>query len=290
MKIRPRRSVLFMPGTNNAALEKARSLPTDGIIIDLEDAVAPEAKTVAREQAMSALEQGGYGKRELVLRINPLDSRWGADDLIAAARLSEKLDAVLLPKVERASQVRDLAKALDEAGAREDLAIWVMAETPSGVTSIDEVAGGHQRLECIVIGTSDLVHRMRARHTLSRIALLAPLNLCVLAARAHGVDILDGVHLDLDDETGLKAVCQQGRDMGFDGKTLIHPSQLAAANAAFSPRQAEVDQARDVLSAWEAASAQGEGVAVVNGRLIERLHVEEAKRVIALAEFIAQMD
>ncbi|MEN4920412.1 CoA ester lyase [Achromobacter spanius] len=283
--IRPRRSVLYMPGANARALDKARTLDADTLILDLEDAVAPDAKPLAREQVAAALREGGYGHRECVVRINALDTAWGADDVRAIARAGAH--AVLLPKVESPAQLDALAQALDAAGAHANLPLWAMAETPLGFLRLDAIAGGHPRLAAIVVGTSDLVKDLHARHTPSRDETLLARSLAVMAARAHGLAVLDGVHLDLNDDTGLADACRQGRDQGFDGKTLIHPRQIAAANAAFAPAPEELNTARKRLDAWRAAQAAGQGVAVVDGALVENLHAQEAERVLALAAAIA---
>lgn len=282
---RPRRSVLYMPGANARALDKARGLDADTLILDLEDAVAPDAKALARQQVAAALRAGGYGRRECVVRVNALDTPWGLDDVRAIAQAGA--DAVLLPKVQSAAELDALAQALDAAGAPTALPLWAMAETPLGFLRLDAIAGGHARLAAIVVGTSDLVKDLHARHTPERHETLLARSLAVLAARAHGLAVLDGVHLDLDDDAGLAAACRQGRDQGFDGKTLIHPKQIAAANAAFAPTDAELASARKRLDAWRAAQAAGQGVAVVDGALVENLHAHEAERLLALADAIA---
>lgn len=282
---RPRRSVLYMPGASTRALDKARSLPADTLILDLEDAVAPDAKALARDQVASALRAGGYGPRECVVRINALDTPWGHDDVRAIAQAGA--DAVLLPKVQSAAQLDALAQALDAAGAPATLPLWAMAETPLGFLQLDAIASGHPRLAAIVVGTSDLVKDLHARHTPDRHETLLARSMAVLAARAHGLAVLDGVHLDLDDEAGLAAACRQGRDQGFDGKTLIHPKQIAAANTAYAPTETELASARKRLDAWRAAQAAGQGVAVVDGALVENLHAAEAERLLALAAAIA---
>jgi citrate lyase subunit beta/citryl-CoA lyase len=282
---RPRRSALYLPGSNARALEKARTLDADVLLIDLEDAVAPGAKEEARRLAVAALAAGGYGPRELVLRVNGLATPWGAADLAAAARA--RADAVLLPKVESAEEVQRAQSLLQAAGAPEGLALWAMIETPRGVLAAPAVAAASPRLACLVAGTSDLVKELGARHTPGRAEVLTALSLIVLAARAHGLACLDGVHLDLADEAGLEAACRQGRDLGFDGKTLIHPKTLAAANRVFAPGEAELDTARRILVAHAEAESFGKGVVVVDGRLVEGLHVEAARRLLALAEAIA---
>ena len=287
MPLRPRRSILYMPGSNARALDKARRLSADGLILDLEDAVAPDAKALAREQIATAVRQGGYGSREVIVRVNGLNTEWGKDDVAAMADIGA--DAILFPKVETPEQVKDAVAALDEAGAPADLPIWIMAETPRCMLHIDAIASAHPRLTAIVMGTSDLAKEMRVRHTPDRIGFITPLSLCVLAARSYGLDILDGVYLDLNDEAGLRAACEQGRDMGFDGKTLIHPKQLAVTNEVFAPSEADATNARRIINAWEQAQAEGQGVVVVNGRLVENLHVEEAKRILAVVEAIEAM-
>lgn len=284
--VRPRRSALYLPASHPRALEKARGLSADVLIFDLEDAVAPEAKDAARDLLARALEAGGFGARERVVRLNGLDTPWFAADLTAVARMP--LDAVLLPKIHEAREVLAAIDALDRAGAPATLPVWVMAETARGVLNIQAIAGCSPRLGAIVLGTSDLGKELRLPATPDRLGLLAALSLCVLAARAHGLDVLDGVHVDLEDEAGLQASCEQGRQLGFDGKTLIHPRQLDAANRAFSPGAAELEHARRVIAGWHEALAQGRGVAVVAGKLVEHLHVEEAKRLLTLAEVIAR--
>ncbi|HXO00796.1 MAG TPA: CoA ester lyase [Stellaceae bacterium] len=285
--IRPRRSVLFMPAANQRALAKSRELPADGLIFDLEDAVAPDAKAAARDAVSAALGQGGYGKRELVLRVNALDSEWGEADLRAAALLP--LDAVLLPKVESAGRVRETVARLDEAGAPPELAIWCMIETPKGVLAAAEIAAAGPRVAALVMGTSDLTKDLRARDMPDRMPLMTSLQLVLLAARANGLAALDGVHLDLADDASFVAACAQGRALGFDGKTLIHPKQIAPANTAFAPSTDEVAQAKKVIAAHEAALAAGKGIVMVDGRLVENLHVEAAQRTLALAEAIAEL-
>jgi len=285
---RPRRSVLYMPGSNARALEKGRSLPADGLILDLEDAVAPDAKELARGQVCEAVATGGYGRRELVIRTNGLDSPWGPDDLAAAA--TSGADAVLLPKVESARMVADAIAALSAAGAPDTLDIWCMMETPKGMLRADEVAGADARVACLVMGTSDLAKDLHAAHTRERLPMLTSLGLCLLAARAHGVAILDGVHLDLDDDEGFVYACRQGVELGFDGKTLIHPKTIAAANQAFAPTDDEIAWSRKIIDAHAEAEAEGKGVVLVDGRLIENLHVEAARRQVAQAEAIAEME
>ena len=280
---RPRRSVLYMPGANTRALEKAKSLPADSLILDLEDAVAPDAKAQARENIRAALVTG-FGHREAVVRINGLNTQWGLDDLKAFA--DTKADAILLPKVESASQIREVASLLKQFNPESTMKIWAMIETPLAIFKLPEIASSHPMLEALVLGTSDLVKDLHARHTPSRVETQTALSLSVLAARAHQLCVLDGVHLSLDDEDGLRQSCIQGRDMGFDGKTLIHPSQIAFANQIFGPSPEEIDEARQRITAYEAAISSGAGIAVLNGKLVEELHIQDAKRILALANAI----
>jgi citrate lyase subunit beta / citryl-CoA lyase len=284
---RPRRSLLYMPGSNPRALEKARGLPADGLIIDLEDAVAIEAKESARAIVAAALSAGGYGSRELVLRVNPLDSPWGHADLAAAATMP--IDAVVLPKVESADRVRLTISLLDALGAPERLAIWCMIETPLGVLAAREIAAAGPRLAALVLGTSDLTKELHAVSTRDRLPLITSLGLVMLAARAFGLAILDGVHLDLSDEEGFALSCRQGRELGFDGKTLIHPTQIAPANLAYAPSPEEIEWSRRVVAAHAEAKATGKGIVLVDGKLIEGLHVENARRLLALAEELARI-
>jgi citrate lyase subunit beta/citryl-CoA lyase len=285
--VRPRRSVLYVPCSNARALEKARGLPADALLLDLEDAVAPAAKDEARAQVVAALARGGFGHRERVVRVNAADTPWGAADLAVLARAGA--DAVCLPKVESPEAVRAAAQALDAAGAPAGLPLWAMIETPRGVLAAREIALASARLACLVAGTSDLVKDLRARHTPGRAEVLTGLGLLLLAARAAGLDALDGVHLDLADAERFAAACRQGRDLGFDGKTLVHPSQLAPANAIFAPAEDELAHARRVVAAHAEAVQAGRGVAVVDGRLVEALHVAAAERLLALAEAIAAL-
>jgi citrate lyase subunit beta/citryl-CoA lyase len=273
-----------MPGSNPRALEKARGLRADALILDLEDAVGPEDKALARERVGAALAAGGYGSREIVVRVNGLGTPWGAQDVAWVGR--QPVDGVLFPKVESPGDVAGALAALDRAGG-ERLPVWVMAETPRGILAIDAIAGASGRLACIVAGTSDLAKEMRVPHTAARLGFLVPLSRCVLAARANGLDVLDGVHLELGDAEGFEAMCRQGRELGFDGKTLIHPSQIEPANRVFAPSADEIARARAVLGAWHTARGAGEGVAVLEGRLVESLHAEEAERILDLAEAIA---
>ena len=286
--IRPRRSVLFMPGSNPRALEKARALPADGLIFDLEDAVAPEAKETARAAVAAAVTTGGYAPRELVLRVNPIVTVWGHADLVVAATLP--IDAVLLPKVESAERVRLTVDLLDALGAPAELAVWCMIETPLGVIAAAEIAGVSPRVAALVLGTSDLANDLHVRQTRDRLPLLTALGLVLLGARAHGRAVLDGVHLDLADAEGFAAACHQGRDLGFDGKTLIHPDQIGPANQIFAPTAEEVARARRIIAGYAEAVAAGKGAVRIEGRLVEALHVEEARRTVALAQAIAERE
>jgi citrate lyase subunit beta/citryl-CoA lyase len=284
MYIRPRRSALYMPGANARALDKARTLPADILILDLEDAVAPDAKEQARAQVMAAVHEGGYGSRELVIRVNGLDTEWGHADLVAAA--TSGADAVLICKVDSAEGVRQADRVLRAAGAPDNLRLWVMMETPRAMLAAGDIAGACARVECLVMGTSDLTKDLNALPTRDRLPVVTSLGLCLLAARAYGLTALDGVHVDLDDAEGLAAACRQGRELGFDGKTLIHPKQVDAANEAFAPSVAEVARARRIIAAHAEAVAAGKGITLVDGKLIEALHVETARRVVALAEVV----
>ena len=290
MTIKPRRSLLYMPGSNPRALDKARSLPADGLILDMEDSVAPEAKSLAREQIAAALEMGGYGHRELIVRINALSTEWGAQDIEAICNFPTAPDAILIPKIDSAKDVVNAIAAFDRSGCPETVDMWIMAETPLCILNIAEVAAAHPRLRGMVLGTSDLSKDTRVRHTPDRLGFIAALNVCVYAARAHGLTIIDGVQLDLENDALLLASCEQGRDLGFDGKSLIHPNQIAAANQVFAPDETEITAAKKIIEAFEEALAQGKGVVVVDGRLVENLHVEEAKRQLAMDAAIKRND
>jgi citrate lyase subunit beta/citryl-CoA lyase len=286
--VRPRRSVLYMPGSNARALEKARSLAADALILDLEDAVAPEAKEMARRQVVEAAGSGGYGGREIIIRCNGLDTAWGREDIAAAA--ASGADAVLLPKIESTAQVREAEALMVDAGAAEGVAIWCMMETPLGILHAEEVAGASPRLGAFVMGTSDLTKDLRARHTAMRLPMMTSLGLCLLAGRAHGLAILDGVYLDLKDEEGFRQACRQGLELGFDGKTLIHPSQLGPCNEIFGPSAAEVAEAEKIITAFQEAEAEGRGVVLLDGRLVENLHVVTAQQTLELAAAIGALE
>ncbi|MGF1445946.1 MAG: HpcH/HpaI aldolase/citrate lyase family protein [Pikeienuella sp.] len=285
---RPRRSVLYMPGSRARALEKARSLPADGLILDLEDAVAISEKEAARDLVADAVRKKGYGRREVIVRINGLDTQWGEPDLEMAGRVGP--DAILIPKVEDPDTVLYVARRLASLGAPEHVAIWAMMETPLGMLRVADIAAAHARLGCLVMGTNDLVKELQAEHTETRFPVLTALGLCLLAARAYKLGILDGVYNAIQDEEALAASCRQGREFGFDGKTLIHPAQIAVTNRIFAPSDEELDRARRYVAAFEEAEAQGRGVAVVDGRLVENLHVENAKRLLAQAEMIGVLE
>jgi citrate lyase subunit beta/citryl-CoA lyase len=282
--IRPRRSVLYMPGSNTRALDKARNLPADALIMDLEDAVAADAKPAARDNVIAAVRTGGYGHREIAIRVNGLDTPWGADDIAAVAGCAA--DAVVFPKISSANQLTDAVQLLNSHGAPDSMKVWVMAETAPGILNIAEIAAFGPPLEVIVMGTSDLAKELRLPPDSGRNGLIYTLSHCLLAARARGLDILDGIHGDLSDTGGFNKACQHGRSLGFDGKTLIHPGQIDAANEVFGISEAQMKQAAEIITAWDAAAAKGRGIAVVNGRMIEKLHADDARRVLALGASI----
>lgn len=284
---RPRRSVLYMPSSNERALEKAKTLPVDALILDLEDAVAPDAKDAARENACAAARSGDYGRRELTIRVNGLGSQWHDADLAAAAAAGP--DAIVVPKVGSADEVRALVAAMEAAGAPARTRLWAMVETPVAVLHAEEIARASSRLACLVLGTNDLYKELGASFAPGRAAIATSLQLVLLGARAAGVAVLDGVFNDVSDAEGFHAEARQGRELGFDGKTLIHPAQVGPANEVFAPDPGQVDDARAVIAAFEEAQAQGRGVATLNGRLIENLHVDTARKVLATAEAIAAL-
>ena len=286
---RPRRSALYMPGANSRALEKAKSLPADAVILDLEDAVAPEAKAEARDTVTAAVKSGGYGPREVIIRINGLDTEWGLDDMAAAVAAGP--DAILAPKVIDGGDVERLSDAMTRAGAGDEVKLWVMIEMPMALINIDDIASaaGRTRLSAFVMGTNDLAKELRARPTPERVAFQWALSQTVNAARAYGIIAIDGVYNAIGDEAGLKAECEQGANMGFDGKTLIHPSQIETCNNVFAPDPADVDQARAVIEAFAQPENAGKGVIKVNGKMTELLHLEEARRLVAVQEAIDSM-
>ncbi|HEX6419846.1 MAG TPA: CoA ester lyase [Acidimicrobiales bacterium] len=282
--LRPRRSVLYMPGANERALTKAETLPADALILDLEDAVAPDAKAEARDRVCAAAASGRYGRREVTIRVNGPGTPWHDDDLWAVAAAGPA--AVVVPKVDSAATVHGIEKALEAAGAPDHTAIWAMIETPLAMLRAEEVAGASERLAVLVMGTNDLAKELQAEHVPGRQPLLTGLGLALLAARAAGKVILDGVYNDITDAAGFEAECVQGRQLGFDGKTLIHPSQLEPCNRVFAPTAEEVERAGRIIEAFEQAEAEGRGVVTVDGRMIENLHVDQARRTLALAAAI----
>ena len=284
----PRRSALYVPAINARAVAKARELPVDVVILDLEDSVAVDQKGLARQQISEAVRVGGYGPRELVVRINGSDTPWHEADLEAALLAAPA--GILLPKVESPESILRVAKRMETVGTPSHTKLWCMLETPRGVLAASEILQCHFRLAVAVMGTSDLTRELRAQHTALRLPLLASLGLCLLAARAHGIAILDGVHLDLEDEVGFGEICRQGRELGFDGKTLIHPRQIALCNAAYSPTLAEVESAQVIIARYAEARERGQGVTVVGGRLVEELHVAEAQRILALHQVLMHPD
>lgn len=290
--IRPRRSALYMPGSNARAIEKARGLAADAIILDLEDSVSPDQKASAREQVTGAVRAGGFGRREVVIRINAMETDWGRDDLAAAAAVGP--DAILLPKVSTPGDITMAARVLNEAGAPERTRLWAMMETPLAVLNADSIArtaaDPAARLAVFVLGTNDIAKETRARMIPGRAPMLSWLSLCVLAARAHGLDVLDGVYNQLGDEEGLRAECEQGRDLGMDGKTLIHPNQIAVANETFAPSASEVGLARRIIDAFDLPENASRGAISLDGRMVERLHAEMARRTIAIADAVAAQE
>lgn len=286
MTIRPRRSVLYMPGANARALEKARTLDADALILDLEDSVAPDAKAEARSLVSAAVKSRAYGRREVVIRINGLDTPWGVDDLKMAAEVSP--DAVLVPKVARPGDVVNASRILMAMGGRDETRMWAMMETPMAIFNVREIASVHlvARLSCLVLGTNDLLKESRALATGGRFAILPWLSMTLLAARAYGLDVIDGVYNDFRDEAGFRAECEQGRTLGMDGKTLIHPGQVAVCNELFSPAPEEVAWSRKIIEAFRLPENANKGVITVDGKMVERLHLSMAERVASIAEAI----
>ncbi|GAA2733783.1 CoA ester lyase [Pedococcus aerophilus] len=275
---RPRRSVLYMPASNERALEKAKTLPVDALILDLEDAVAPDAKEQARENACAAARSGEYGSREVTIRINGTGTQWHDEDLAAACAAGP--DAVVVPKVGSAQEVRDLVAAMEAAGAPDRTSLWAMVETPAAMLHCEEIAAASERLTVLVMGTNDLAKELQAEHVPGRQPLLTGLGLCLLAARATGTAILDGVYNDVRDAEGFAAECLQARQLGFDGKTLVHPGQVEPCNEVFAPSAAAVEEARGILQAWE--DGAGAGVVTYGGKMVESLHVDTARRVLTV--------
>ena len=287
MTIRPRRSVLYMPGSNARALEKARTLPADCLILDLEDAVAPDAKATARRQVAEAVTAGGFGSREVIVRINGLDTSWGADDLAAAVKA--RPDAVLVPKVSSAAQLHAIGKHLSELHAEQKIRVWAMMETPLAILNVASIAAARDaatRLAAFVMGTNDLAKETRAQIVPGRAPMRPWLMTCIAAARAHAIDILDGVYNNLSDIEGFSRECAEANEMGFDGKTLIHPSQIDPCNGAFSPRPEEIALAKKIIAAFELPENKGKGVVQLDGRMVERMHADMAQRTVAIAEAI----
>jgi len=289
MTIRPRRSVLYMPGSNARAIEKARSLPADAVILDLEDSVAPQSKAAARQQVAEAVKAGGFGPREVVVRINGLDTEWWLDDLLAITHA--KPNAILLPKISKPEQFDDVIERFIDVHSGHAVRIWAMMETPLAMLHAERIAAAARdpevRLTAFVMGTNDLAKDTRAKLLPGRAAMLPWLMTCVAAARAHGVEIIDGVYNDLANAEGFAQECAQARDLGFDGKTLIHPNQIASCNAAFSPTPEEVAQAEKIIAAFDLPENAGKGVVALDGRMVERLHADMARRTVAIGKAIA---
>ena len=285
--LRPRRSVLYMPGANERALDKAKGLAADALILDLEDAVAPDAKDEARQRVCAAATSGEYGRREIAIRANGIGTRWHDADVAAISQAGP--DAIVVPKIDSVADVRAVEASLERGGAPDRTMIWAMVETPIAMLHAEEIAGCSERLAVLVMGTNDLAKELRASHVPGRQPLLTGLGLCLLAARATGKVILDGVYNDIGNAEGFLAECRQGQQLGFDGKTLIHPSQLEPCNEVFAPSADAVASAREIIAAFEEAERDGRGVVTVNGRMIENLHVDEARRTLAQADAIAAL-
>jgi citrate lyase subunit beta/citryl-CoA lyase len=290
MTTRPRRSVLYMPGSNARALDKAKTLPAVGVILDLEDSVAPEAKEAARQQVVDAVKAGGFGTREVFIRVNGVDTPWHADDLSAAAHAAP--DVILVPKVSSPDTLELIGRRMLDMGTNHKTRVWAMIETPLAIFNILEIASAARdsetRLAGFVMGTNDLAKDTRARLVPGRTPMLAWLSMCVAAARIHGIDILDGVYNDIGNADGFAKECTQGVELGFDGKTLIHPSQIEPCNNAFSPSPADVAQARKMIAAFDLPENKGKGVVSIDGRMVERLHADMARRTVAIAEAISR--
>ncbi|GAB2778209.1 CoA ester lyase [Nocardioides salsibiostraticola] len=281
----PLRSVLYMPSSNERALEKAKSIACDGLILDLEDAVAPDAKPAARQSAAAAAASGEYGRRTVTIRVNGIGTEWHDDDIVAASKAGPA--GIVVPKVNSADEVRSLVAAMEKAGAPDHTKLWAMVETPEAIFNVRELAAASDRLAVLVMGTNDLVKELYAEHVPGRAPLMTSLSLSLLAARAAGVAILDGVYNDVKNDEGFLAECEQGRQMGFDGKTLIHPGQVGPANEQFAPSESAVEDARGVLEAWEAG--KGSGVVTYKNKMVENLHVESAERTLSIHEAISAL-
>ena len=276
------RSALYMPGANQRAMDKARTLPCDAVVFDLEDAVAPEMKERARRQVLAQAAAGGYGERRIIVRANGIESPWGAADLQALGEAG--VEAVCLPKVDSADQLEQAVDALRRAGAPDSLRVWAMIETPLGVHNVEAICAAAPELEALLMGATDLSHQLRTPHRPDRLGLLYALSKCVNAGRMHGITLLDSVFLDIRNPEAFREDCERGRALGFDGKTLIHPSQIDIANDVFGFSDAQVEHARRVIAAWNAAEAEGKGVAVLDGKLVETMHVDEARRILDLTD------
>lgn len=289
---RPRRSVLYMPGTNARAMEKAKGIPADALILDLEDAVAPDAKEEARAQVCDAVKGGGYGQREMIIRANGLDTPWGADDIKAAVAAGP--DAVLVPKISSVEDVQKATDLMNVAGAGPNMALWAMMETPIAMLDARDIAAQAKkdgaRLTTFVMGTNDIAKELFCLQTPDRLPMVTALSLTLLAARAYGVTVIDGVYNEIQNADGFLQVCQQGVEFGFDGKTLIHPSQVAPCNRIFSPPEEDVAWSRAILEAFEQPENQNKGVIKVDGKMVELLHAENAKRIVAIADAIAELE
>jgi citrate lyase subunit beta / citryl-CoA lyase len=292
MQGRPRRSVLYMPGSNERALEKAKTIPADALIFDLEDAVAPDAKPLARDQVSAAVKNGGYGGREIVIRVNALETPWGTEDILAACEAEP--DAILVPKVVHPGDVISVAKILQGVHAPEKIRLWAMMETPMAILNARTIAATavyeENRLCCLVMGTNDLIKESRARALHDRFAVVPWLAMTLVAARAYRLDIIDGVYNEFRDEMGLREECERGRTLGMDGKTLIHPSQVGPCNQIFSPTEEEVEWSRKIIEAFRRPENKQKGVIVVEGRMVERLHLGMAERTVSIAEQIREME
>ena len=292
MNVRPRRSVLYMPGANLRALEKARTLPADALILDLEDSVAPESKVQARDNVCAAVRSREYGSRELVIRVNALETPWGSADLFAAAMAGP--DAILVPKVSHPGDIVSAAKVLKAAGAPDSVRLWAMIETPMAIVNAREIAATgidpENRISCLVLGTNDLLKESRARMSHDRFAVVPWLALTLVAARAFGLDVIDGVYNEFRDDVGFRAECEHGRTLGMDGKTLIHPSQIAPCNDIFSPSADEIAWSKTIIAAFTRPENERKGVITVDGRMVERLHLVMAKRTVAISDAIGEMN
>ncbi len=289
MAIRPRRSVLYMPGSNARAIEKAKTLAADGVIIDLEDAVAPDAKVAARKQVADAVKAGGFGTREVFIRVNAIDTEWHAEDLHDAGRAAP--DGIVVPKISSSEQLEQIGRRLLDMGVDHKTRIWAMIETPIAIFNVKDIAAAAKdsetRLAGLILGTNDLAKETGAKFVPGRAPMLPWLATCILAARAYGIAILDGVYNDLSNAEGFLSECEQGRDFGFDGKTLIHPNQVEPCNAVFSPSEDEVAQARKIIAAFDQPENKGKGVVSLDGRMVERMHADIARKVVAVADAIA---